>query len=121
MAEGDVPCLALPLAVDPVTLRCCLQVEEQQEWLRGHCVSAAVGTPNRLLKLADSDVLQLTRLQLVVLHVALDAKQRHLLELPETRGDTWDLFFRHLLPRLREGAPDCRVALCDLPMEPQGT
>lgn len=36
----------------------------------------AVGTPNRLCKLADSGALKLDRLKHVVLDVNLDAKQR---------------------------------------------
>lgn len=53
----------------------------------------------------------------MIYHVALDVKQRHLLELQETRGDCWDLFFRHVVPRLKEGEPECRMALSTVALD----
>ncbi len=49
---------------------------EQQKLLQGTVVGVASGTPNRLCKLADLDALKLDHLQLLVLDVHLDAKQR---------------------------------------------
>ncbi len=52
------------------------RVAEQQKLLQGTVVGVASGTPNRLCKLADMDALVLDHLQLLVLDVHLDAKQR---------------------------------------------
>ena len=53
-----------------------MKVPEQQAHLDSHVVVIGCGTPNRLLKLADMDALKLDRLQLLVLDMQLDAKQR---------------------------------------------
>ena len=52
------------------------KIEEQQAALKSQGTFAAVGTPNRLLKLADLGDLQLDRLKLLMIDVQLDAKQR---------------------------------------------
>lgn len=64
----------------------------------------AAGTPHRLCKLADSGALKLDRLSHVVLDVQLDAKQRDILAIPETRADWWQLYAAHLAPRLAAGS-----------------
>jgi protein CMS1 len=51
-------------------------VAEQQKLLEGAAVGVASGTPNRLCKLADLGALKTDHLQLLVLDVHLDAKQR---------------------------------------------
>lgn len=53
-----------------------LKVPEQARHLESHVTGVGCGTPNRLLKLADSDALHLDRLRLLVVDVQLDAKQR---------------------------------------------
>ena len=52
------------------------KVEEQQAALKAQGIFAAVGTPNRLLKLADLGDLHLDHLKLLIIDVQLDAKQR---------------------------------------------
>lgn len=52
------------------------KVAEQQKLLEGAAVGVASGTPNRLCKLADLGALKTDHLQLLVLDVHLDAKQR---------------------------------------------
>ena len=52
------------------------KIEEQQAALKAQGSFAAVGTPNRLLKLADLGDLHLHRLKLLMIDVQLDAKQR---------------------------------------------
>jgi protein CMS1 len=54
-----------------------IKVAEQQQYLQQHPLCIAAGTPNRLCKLADTEALQLSQLQLVVLDVQQDAKQRY--------------------------------------------
>lgn len=53
-----------------------MKLPEQQKHLESHVVGVGCGTPNRLLKLADTDALRLDRLRLLVLDMQLDAKQR---------------------------------------------
>lgn len=52
------------------------KVGEQQEGLSKAPVAIAVGTPNRLGKLADLGALRLDRVKYLLVDVALDAKQR---------------------------------------------
>ena len=52
------------------------KVEEQRADLATRRLAAAVGTPNRLAKLADLGALRLDRLRLIAVDVHLDAKQR---------------------------------------------
>ena len=52
------------------------KVAEQQALLTKSAPAIAVGTPHRLAQLADLGALQLGRLRLVLIDVALDAKQR---------------------------------------------
>ncbi len=54
-----------------------IKVAEQQQYLQQHPLCIAAGTPNRLCKLADTEALQLSQLQLIVLDVQQDAKQRY--------------------------------------------
>ncbi|PRW59924.1 DEAD-box helicase family [Chlorella sorokiniana] len=79
------------------------KVAEQEEMLRTQVMCLAAGTPNRLCKLADGGALKLDRLKHVVLDVNLDAKQRDILAIPETRADWWQLFKQHLAAPLEAG------------------
>lgn len=52
------------------------KVAEQEKLLESTVIGIASGTPNRLGKLADLAALKLDHLQLLILDVHLDAKQR---------------------------------------------
>ena len=52
------------------------KIEEQRTELLSRCVNVAVGTPNRMAKLAEDRSLKLERLKLVLIDCAIDAKQR---------------------------------------------
>ncbi len=65
---------------------------EQEAWLKKHQVSVASGTPHRLAVLIASGALSLARLEYIVLDVSLDAKQRTILDQPETCRDFWALY-----------------------------
>ncbi|KAI7837305.1 hypothetical protein COHA_008820 [Chlorella ohadii] len=80
------------------------KVAEQEEVLRTQVMCLAAGTPNRLCKLADGGALKLDRLKHVVLDVNLDAKQRDILAIPETRADWWQFYRQHLAAPLEAGA-----------------
>ncbi|CAL8463198.1 g2732 [Coccomyxa elongata] len=79
------------------------KVAEQQKLLQGTVVGMASGTPNRLCKLADMDALKLDHLQLLVLDVHLDAKQRTILDILETRRDFWDFVSKHVVAGMAAG------------------
>lgn len=76
---------------------------EQEAWLRSNMVSVASGTPHRLAALAESGALSLARLEYVLVDVGLDAKQRTILDQPETCRDFWGLYDRVLKDVLRGG------------------
>jgi len=74
-------------------------------------VSVAVGTPGRLLRLLEEKHLEATGLDLIVIDLACDRKDRDVLALPETRRDLFALCRRFLLDELqREGG--CRIVVC---------
>lgn len=52
------------------------KLKQQQQYLKEEPVCIAAGTPHRLLKLADSEALQLKDLKLIIIDVHQDAKQR---------------------------------------------
>uniref|UniRef100_A0A7S0WSV5 Protein CMSS1 n=1 Tax=Pyramimonas obovata TaxID=1411642 RepID=A0A7S0WSV5_9CHLO len=79
-----------------------MKVEEQVAVLRYH-VCIAVGTPNRVQKLADMEALNMSHLQLILLDMQPDAKQKTLLTLPEVRDDFWSLYRAHLRGRVQAG------------------
>ena len=54
-----------------------VKVEEQKTSLESHASGIACGTPHRLCKLADEGALSLQRLQLLVIDLHIDAKQRY--------------------------------------------
>lgn len=66
------------------------KVGEQQEALSKAPLAIAVGTPNRLGKLADLGALRLDRVKYLLVDVALDAKQRCALSLcrPDRRRES---------------------------------
>ncbi|GAB4823346.1 hypothetical protein N2152v2_010392 [Parachlorella kessleri] len=80
-----------------------IKVPEQQELLASTAVCVGAGTPNRITKLADLEALKLHNLAFVVLDTSLDAKQRTILDIPETRNDWWELFSKHLRPLVAAG------------------
>ena len=86
-----------------------IKPEEQAELLAAGPVCIAVGTPARIDKLLAMGALSLQRLRLLVLDVSRDAKLRCILDIPETRRDTWQLWRTHLAQRITKG--DTRVTL----------
>jgi len=74
-------------------------------------VAVAVGTPGRLLRLLEEKHLEATGLDLVVIDLARDRKDRDVLVLPETRRDLFALCRRFLCDELqRDGG--CRIVVC---------
>ena len=86
-----------------------IKPEEQAESLAEGPVCIAVGTPARIDKLLAMGALSLACLRLLVLDMSRDAKLRCILDIPETRRDTWQLWRGHLAARVAAG--DTRVTL----------
>ena len=86
-----------------------IKPEEQAATLAAAPVAVAVGTPARLDKLIAMGALSLARCELLVLDLSRDLKQRCLLDIPETKRDTWALWRAHLAARVAAG--HTRVAL----------
>ena len=80
------------------------KVEEQQQFLRNNASRCAVGTPNRLIRLAELGSLDFGKLRLVLIDGYKDAKQRTIFENAEVRGDLATLFRTHLQPYVRKGS-----------------
>ena len=88
------------------------KVPEQIEFLKANPCCIATGTPNRLLKLIDTTALSLEGLQLLVVDVHRDLKQRTILDLPETMADFWQLFRDQVQQRAAQGKT--KIALLDM-------
>lgn len=79
-----------------------LKLEEQIKTLQEfHAV--AVGTPNRVRKLADVGALSMASLRLLVLDMQQDKKSFHLLSLQGVAQDVAGLLQTHVFPELEEG------------------
>ncbi|KAM0940901.1 putative protein Cms1 [Dioscorea sansibarensis] len=79
-----------------------MKVEDQVSILKGR-VNIASGTPSRIKKLIDMDVMLLSRLTLIVLDMHRDAKGYTLLTLKQIRDEFWDLYKTHFHQRLLQG------------------
>ncbi|OIT38223.1 PREDICTED: protein CMSS1 [Nicotiana attenuata] len=80
-----------------------MKVEEQASSLKNR-VNIASGTPSRIKKLIDMEVLGLSRLAVIVLDMKADAKGYSLLTLPQVRDEFWDLYRNYFHQRVLEGA-----------------
>mmetsp|Transcript_45019 Transcript_45019/g.97101 ORF Transcript_45019/g.97101 Transcript_45019/m.97101 type:complete len:252 (-) Transcript_45019:365-1120(-) len=79
-------------------------------------VPVAVATPGRLSRLLDDGHAKVAGMELVVVDLAMDLKQRDVLSLPETRRDFFQLFRSHLCGPLKEASAAApRLALCGKP------
>ncbi|KAL7081458.1 hypothetical protein ACP275_14G041400 [Erythranthe tilingii] len=68
-----------------------MKVEEQVSMLENR-VNIATGTPNRIKKLIDMEVLKLSRLAVIVFDMHTDVKGYSLFSLPQVRDEFWDLY-----------------------------
>jgi len=60
-------------------------------------VSLAVGTPGRVRRFLDGGLINKGKLEVIVIDLAQDQKQRNLLTLPETRHDLFNILKQHCL------------------------
>ncbi|KAG9070297.1 hypothetical protein KI688_009634 [Linnemannia hyalina] len=68
-----------------------LKVSEQVYFLENTCTHICVGTPNRIDKLISDGVLDLSRLELVLIDAHTDAKKRTILDIQEIRVDLFKM------------------------------
>ena len=86
-----------------------LKIQDQVEQLGKELFPVAVGTPGRVLKLAELGALSGDALQLVLVDNALDAKQFTVMTLNDVREDFYSVMGRMVQRRCEEG--NCLVAL----------
>jgi len=86
------------------------QIARQAETLRKG-VPVALATPGRLLRLLDEGHMSVDGVEVVVLDLTRDPKNRDLLTLPETRRDFFALLQRHFRKSL-EAPGGLRFVLC---------
>ncbi|KAL1806211.1 hypothetical protein DCAR_0831982 [Daucus carota subsp. sativus] len=95
-----------------------MKVEDQVSTLKNR-VNIATGTPSRIKKLIDMEVLGLSRLKVIVLDMHTDVKGYSLLSLPQIRDEFWDLYKSYFHQRVLEG--DLRICLYGpTPVIPRG-
>ncbi|XP_078699759.1 protein CMSS1-like isoform X2 [Branchiostoma floridae x Branchiostoma belcheri] len=81
-----------------------IKVQDQVEQLSKQVVHLAVGTPARVATLVEEDALRLDHVRCVVLDWTYrDVKLRRLCDIPEVRGDLFQLFMKHLIPLAKDG------------------
>ncbi len=80
-----------------------MKPEEQAAVLSKRAWPLAVGTPNRLLRLADEGALTLGDCRAVLVDVGRDAKSFHALDMPQVAADTARFLQRHVLEQARAG------------------
>ena len=78
------------------------EVPQQVTQLRQHPFPLAVGTPHRLVALAQADKgLHFAHTQLIVLDTFVSKKQYTVCTLPDTAADTMALLRDHVLPEMK--------------------
>jgi protein CMS1 len=76
-----------------------LKLQDQLDFLKKNKISAAVGTPNRVLKLIQEGALNLDGLDFVLLDTShKDKKEMHIFDLPEVAQEIKALFESGLKP-----------------------
>lgn len=79
-----------------------LKIQEQVEFLRNNKISAAVGTPSRVLKLIQEGALSLDGLDFILLDAThKDKKEMHIFDLPEVAQEVKALFETALKPETK--------------------
>ncbi|KAJ1966498.1 Protein cms1 [Dispira parvispora] len=73
-----------------------IKVSEQERFLKSTVVGAAVGTPNRILKLLDASALSLEHTTLVVMDCFRDLKDRMIVDMPECAKDLFTIYLQYL-------------------------
>jgi len=83
------------------------KLSQHVDYLKRTKIAAAVGTPGRLGKLLnETDALNVSALSHIILDIThIDAKKRNLLEIPETRRETFETVLGNgkILKGIREG------------------
>lgn len=76
-----------------------MKVPEQAAYLREHPVNVALGTPNRLLKLATEGHLDLSAVVVVALDMRKNPKHQSMVEIPDVARDWWRLWEQFFMQR----------------------
>ncbi len=76
-----------------------MKVPEQAAYLREHPVNVALGTPNRLLKLATEGHLDLSAVRVIALDMRKNPKHQSLVDIPDVARDWWRIWEQFLMQR----------------------
>ncbi|EPS70638.1 hypothetical protein M569_04123, partial [Genlisea aurea] len=79
-----------------------MKIEEQKSTLKNR-VNIACGTPSRIKKLIDMELLGLSRLTLIVIDMNIDIKGYSLFTLKQISEDFWDLYRSYFHQLLLDG------------------
>jgi len=79
------------------------KIKEQVSFLAQHHIRVAVGTPNRLNRLADLDALDLGGLQYVMIDTTRDAKGFNVFDVKQIKDDLFELYKNHIHERVDAG------------------
>ena len=74
-----------------------MKVPEQAAYLQEHPVNVAIGTPNRLLKLAVEGHLDVSGVTVVIFDFRKNPKQQSMVDIPDVAGDLWGLWERFFM------------------------
>ena len=87
-----------------------LKIKDQVEALNTD-VRIAIGTPNRLLKLADAGALLLDRVEHIIVDCGKDAKDANIFDIKATKMDFFELFHKYLVSHLKSRNGRARLCL----------
>jgi len=87
------------------------KVQEQMDALNRQHFPVAVGTPNRLCKLAEMGALRLSQTRLVLVDMDKDEKNFTVLTLADTKTDFYTFMGKYVQPELEH----CKVSLVSVP------
>lgn len=76
-----------------------MKVAEQIEYVEKHPMCMALGTPNRLLKLASDAHVSFSDLKYLILDMRKNKKNQTLVDIPDIAGDFWTLWNTFLSPQ----------------------
>lgn len=89
-----------------------MKIEEQAAYLQETSVNLAIGTPNRLLKLATDGHLDVSNVTVIVVDMRKNPKQQNMMSIPDVSGDWWKLWERFFMEH-GGGTRDVQLMIVD--------
>lgn len=76
-----------------------IKVSQHIEYVATHPICMALGTPNRILKLASDAHISFSALRYLILDMRRNKKNQTLVDIPDIAGDFWNLWTTFLSPQ----------------------